>query len=258
MSTYPAQTLLAPKQVKARGVWPQGMEECMKRALWLGAVLLMLAGCSQPTSSSFLSEDAAASATTTSKTGVSTWAIRGSSRGVEVKGQSSANKALQDLKLSLNTDQSCDIVKTYMDSSGNTVASIAIKLGKDGKELSKTPTGNINDPTLCPDCMNNDLKATDTTVQSAGVHGQLTTPNLSNPCQRAQRRIANAAAAVVTYCYGSVVDAYQCALAQAAYGFFYQDFLTYCGNPFGVSAAKRFWAYHRSRFPAAPHIRGLG
>lgn len=219
----------------------------MKKALWFAA--LALVGCSQAPVAGNLAENVAASATTTSKTGVEVWALKGSSSGVEVKGQTAMGKTLHSISVNLKADKTCEVVKTYRDSSGATLASLSLKLDKDGKRLSSTPSGNPSDTALCPECMSNDLKASDpTALAQMGVDAQVTTPKLS-PCQRAQRRLANAAAAIVANCYGSTVDPLACAASEAAYGLAYQDFVEFCGNPFGVSAARRFWANHQ------PHPR---
>lgn len=207
----------------------------MKKALWFAAVMLALAGCSQAPLSTNLAENAAASAATTGKIGVEVWALKGSSGGVEVRGQTAAGKTLQSIGVSLKADKTCEVVKTYLDSSGATLASLSVKLDKQGQRLSSTTSGNPTDSALCPECMSNDLKASDPTAQKMGASAQLTTK--LTPCQRAQRRLANAAAAIVANCYGNTADPLACAVSEAAYGLAYQDFIEFCGNPFGVSAA---------------------
>jgi hypothetical protein len=112
----------------------------MKTILACMVGLVLLAGCSQQATNSNLSEDAPASANTKSKIGVDLWASTATT--VEVKGQTAAGKALRELKLTMNSDKSCNLVKNFMDASGNTVASVALKLDKDGTALSNTTTGN--------------------------------------------------------------------------------------------------------------------
>lgn len=207
--------------------------------------VLLITSCSQPaTPSNKLSENVPASATTQSKIGVKVWAIRGSSGGVEVKGQDAASNALRKLEVKLNSDQGCDVTNTFMDSSGKVVASLKLKLDKDGKAISNTSTGNPADAALCPECMDNDLNADSSTAQTDDLSSQLT---VRDPCQRAQRRIANAAAAVSTNCHINF-DSLGCAVAQASYALAFDDFVQFCGNPFGLRAAEQFWAWHRSRF----------
>ena len=188
------------------------------KATWMAAILgltLLVAGCSQQTADNvYLEEDAPASATTKSKIGVETWMIRGGSAGVEVKGQSAAGRIVHDLKITLNPDSTCDAIKNYRDSSGNVVASLQFKVGKDGKLLGRTPIGNPSDPNLCPQCLGDDLKTTEPPAASA-VEALVTRPpgSLRTPCERAQRRLARAFSNLESACDPNINSTELCTMA---------------------------------------------
>ena len=222
------------------------------------AALVLLAACSQQaTSSKNLIEDAPASTTTKSKIGVDVWALRGSNTGVEVKGQSAAGKVVHELKITVNTDYSCNAVKSYRDASGNVVASVQIKVDKNGKGLSRTSSGNLGDPVLCRDCMGNDLKATDpSAIPDSAVNAQVTNPpnRIRTPCERAQRRLASAVAAFESACDPNINQVQLCTEAGWALAMAMQDVREDCPEiaPLGALPVEErsHVAGIRERFPA--------
>jgi hypothetical protein len=211
---------------------------------WLSLTLLVLiVGCGRMDRlpNAPLVEGVPASATTRAKTGVTVWQLQGSEGGTEVRGLDEAGKLYQSLSVRLRAGGSL-IEKRYLEATK--ASAITLELGADGKVVSSALSGNPSDPELCPECMVSDLEAAGDSVMMLETSGEpcaITPLQTRTPCQKAQNKLARAAAAIVQFCFTEPVIPFdiRCSSAQAAYALAYQEFLEFCGNPFPTEPALR-------------------
>jgi hypothetical protein len=166
--------------------------------VWTLGLAVALTACTTPISTLGSADNTfAASDTTTSKTGIQTWAVLLNGKNTSVRGLAGDQHIRQTLELAPGAGKSFRITRKFFDANGTQVGSFEASIDANGKP--SAPVGSMS-AALSPEVMNNDL---DLLISSQGVLGQglkaqlAATPILpkKSPCQKAQNQAARAAAA---------------------------------------------------------------